>query len=451
MDNKMNEETSPRKPRNGEIRLNGPKLRTAISNLGLRLEDLAGKVIDANGVYVSVTSINSWCSGRHDPKIIKARAIAKFLYDNNVPPDILEEIGFHVTSLGLNLTDQRPLSPSLAERFPRMPDDQLLRFYNKELPISFELNNTTYAIPAIYAHKPTSGGEILKQHLTFNVVERLYEMPSKLEAYTKPVIKEADARAARDENFHNGTVARLASLGQQVGVLTPAKYFETLATQYHPEFIPDGRSRSMRQTISNNSGALGEIDVNGIANDIGVVFMLETLDGMLVAQHRSKEVSFRPDTLSSSASGSCDWDKVFILLPDGTPPHSITLSELAHGATREFEDELNTRPSELRYLGIIREYERIGKPEIYFYARSRETLSGVLENQLQAKERREYYKLEGFEFDSASMDGSSDAKSEFMTRVEKILTQNAEKANFTFTAGTLLTAAHILSQANVHS
>jgi len=95
--------------------------------------------------------------------------------------------------------------------------------------------------------------------------------------------------------------------------------------------------------------------------------MFETSDGMLVAQRRSSFVANRPHTVSASVSGALDWSD----LPQKSESGAVlALSDLVRGAFRESLEELGAEPEALRYLGLVREYLRGGKPELYFFART---------------------------------------------------------------------------------
>ena len=179
----------------------------------------------------------------------------------------------------------------------------------------------------------------------------------------------AEMRAHPDR--HDGTLTALVDLqpgsaGGFHGRLAPVSYFHTRAL----ESLLDGPLdlRSHDQAVP---GRLPSPARSLLACDIGVVVILQTSDGFVVAQRRSEHLDWRPGCLSASASGSLEPGRDF-------QTDRVGLSGLVAGARRELAEELGVGgPADparaaltLTSLGIWRELERGGKPELYTRART---------------------------------------------------------------------------------
>ena len=170
-------------------------------------------------------------------------------------------------------------------------------------------------------------------------------------------------------NRHDGTLTALLELsteagGTHRGRVAPVSYFCTRAL----ESLLDG-PHDLRAADQPQPGKLSAPRESVLACDIGVVVLLRTADGAVVAQRRSDRVDWRAGHLSVSASGSLEPGRDFSCPVVG-------LDGLLAGARRELAEELGvggpTDPArealELWSLGIWRELERGGKPELYSLA-----------------------------------------------------------------------------------
>ncbi len=170
---------------------------------------------------------------------------------------------------------------------------------------------------------------------------------------------------------HDGTLTALARLSGSPatgfgGAVAPVSYFCTRAL----ESLLDGPA-GLRAHDQPAHGCLPTIEDSLLADDIGVVVLLVTADGMVVAQRRAPHLDWRAGHLSVSASGSLEPERDF------SDP-IVHLDGLLAGARRELAEELGvggihdpTRDRlQLASLGIWRELERGGKPELYTLART---------------------------------------------------------------------------------
>jgi transcriptional regulator with XRE-family HTH domain len=327
---------------------------------------------------------------------------------------------------------------TLAEKNLRLDGEELVAFYRNETPITIILGDRTFILPATLAHKPTDDGKLSAQVLEFSIQSTPFTLDSQLDVYTRSVIREAES----DGRLFNGKVTRLSSLMNKKGVLSPAHYFDALATNFAMDFVAN--SSSLRGRLQGANKKLGDFQDSKLVNHLGIVCIVETADGKLVAQARGSDVANRPASISASVSGASNWTDVY--RPD-SETSSVPLSALITGALRESIEELGVEPRDIRYLGIVREYLRGGKPELYLYARSSESMDDVVHEYRNAEGRKESNSLSGFDFHSEDVSSSNEkSKIEFQLRVNKILEEYSPSANFTFVAGVLLTARHVLLQ-----
>lgn len=177
---------------------------------------------------------------------------------------------------------------------------------------------------------------------------------------------------------HDGMLTALVDLrttadGHMVGEVAPVSYFATRAL----ESLLDGSHR-LRRADQPAAGVLPHPSTSVLACDIGVVVLLSTADGIVVAQRRAAHLDWRAGHLSVSASGSLEPARDF-----GSAV--VSLDGLLAGARRELAEELGVggpddpAAASLRIssLGIWRELERGGKPELYAMATTELTFREV--------------------------------------------------------------------------
>jgi len=173
----------------------------------------------------------------------------------------------------------------------------------------------------------------------------------------------ADLRA--NPGRHDGMLTALIDLrtaeGTYVGQVAPVSYFATRAL----ESLLDG-VHALRHCDQPREGRLPEPSESVMACDIGVVVLLKTSDDIVVAQRRAGHLDWRAGHLSVSASGSLEPARDF-----DSPV--VGLDGLLAGARRELAEELGVGgvhdpcadQLQMTSLGIWRELERGGKPELY--------------------------------------------------------------------------------------
>lgn len=332
---------------------------------------------------------------------------------------------------------------TLADRYLRLSAQDLLTFYTNERPISATLAGHVFVLPASLVSAPTNAGELDSQRLSFTLLSQPFRAESSLDSYVEPVRESA----ARDKRLFDGKVVRLAALtSSEVGMafsLCPASYFDALATNFAMDHRPEGRTETLRELLHGPSKSLGRFADSKLVNHIGVACMLETVDGMVVGQCRSAKVANRPKSLSASASGAVKFTDV--RSPVGAP--EFHFRKLANAVSRETFEELGVELKQLHFLGLVREFLRGGKPELYFYARSEQSMRQLIAKHRQVEGRTETKSLMGFEFHSNRVEADDSSRYSFQERVQRILEQCGHDANLTFVAGILLASGHVLRRA----
>lgn len=181
--------------------------------------------------------------------------------------------------------------------------------------------------------------------------------------------------------------------GRWTAEWAPVSYFLARAV----EQLLDG-PRDLRRADQATPGQLPPLRSSALACDIGVVVVLRTSDGRVVVQQRSPALDWRPGVRSASASGSVEPKLDLQAGIDG-------LDALLAGARRELAEELGVGgPHDpeaaglrLRSLGVWRELDRGGKPELYVAASTPLPFAAVEELWETAPDARECVGIEGLD------------------------------------------------------
>lgn len=336
--------------------------------------------------------------------------------------------------------------PSISDKYTTSIGQNMCAFYRNEKHITVSLDSHQYVIPGTLAIEPIDHGVLDRQLIDFEVDCNKYELPESIAPYSGPILTEA----RNDNRLFDGNVVRFSSLTRVNSnaykvKLQLASYYDAIATNFAMDHRPKGRSQSLRQFVHEQENSLGDFSSSLLVNHIGVVCMLETADGMLVAQQRSNKVANRSNTISSSASGTLNWSDIA-----GRDSGSTKLTDIALGCLREIYCELGIAPKDVRFLGVLRDYERGGMPDFYFYAKMSCSLARIIERQKQAEEKYESRKITGFELHSSILNNRLEqSRIAFQKRVRTILDKTSKTANLTFYAGILLTAQFLLELENL--
>ena len=330
----------------------------------------------------------------------------------------------------------------IAERHLRLNGPELVTFYSSDSPFLVRIADEEFVLPARIETPATAGGGLTTQALRFRIVDRGFSLDPSLDDYRASIHEEAK----RDKRLFDGRVVRMCELSPTgIATLCHASYFDALATNFAMDHAPPGRAETLRQAVHHASRSVGDLRTSKLVNHLGLVCMVESADGMLVAQQRASAVANRANTISSSVSGAVNLSDVRPFMDRETG-----LLELAHAVFREALEELGVEAHTIRFLGLLRELLRGGKPELYFYARTASSIRAIVTARASAEGRKETKAVQGFEFHSERVGTDDGSRFAFQERVRQVLKQTDRRANFTFVAGTLLSANHVL-QSSAHT
>ena len=177
-----------------------------------------------------------------------------------------------------------------------------------------------------------------------------------LEEYKKDAI-------GRGKSFYDDETARLTDVigGTNITLLfQPTSYFEYVKTNMAMDF-DDGINDSLRDEFHSNK-QLESLADSKFANHMGINGLVFSNDGQMIFQRRSSKVLTNPNQLCPGFSGA-------IKLADIKDRRNCieTLAEM--DIYRELVEELGIKErfiSLRRFMGISRELQRGGKPEIFF-------------------------------------------------------------------------------------
>jgi hypothetical protein len=328
-----------------------------------------------------------------------------------------------------------------SDKYNDLNAKELLEFYSDENHISLIVNGKLHIIPACYAITPTGDGSILEQKIMMKIDKEELKLSNIIDSYTKPVIQEI----RKNSDLFDGKVVRLSSIEKQDGVLVvtvqQASYFYSVSTNFSMGHVPKNRNQSLRQLVHGENKKLPSFKGNPLVNIIGVVHMVESSDGIMIVQKRGQKVANRINTLSSSVSGTFEW--VDVLSGEDSLVYSVFQC-----AIRETLDELGfITQGDAFFLGAIRDYERGGMPDFYYYSKSDRSFSQIQDSQKDANESWESDATTGFEFFSDRVDSKEQSRTLFQQRVDNFLSNNDCNANLTLYAGLLLATKNILDRA----
>lgn len=282
---------------------------------------------------------------------------------------------------------------------PMEDDDALFSFYLNSKRLSVEVRKEVFEAP-VELILPVAGDDCQASDIHFRLLDYVFKPPDRVSSFIEPI----RTRVATSLEF-NSNVASLRSFKRKgrkwIGELARAEYLDGLATNF--EGLDErqvGQSKTFREYLSGESKSLPPLALDSpLVNHLGVVCMLETEDGQLVIQHRSREVQNRKGTISASVTGGVDFSDAERA---AGRKRLVGLSELVRQtALREIDGELNVnRVQEIMFLGLVREFYRNGKPEIYVYARIPCSLSHVRLLRSNARESSETTAIGGVEIRS---------------------------------------------------
>ncbi len=324
-----------------------------------------------------------------------------------------------------------------AEKYLSLSSSELVSHYHKEIACSYRFGNNIYCLPMSMVIDGNQVSNDLTQSIKIVAESSKYSVDDNIEIFVDSLIKKLNSK--KNKHLHNGKVASLRSIETDKNnnyMLTVSKgsYYDSLATNFAMDHEFTQANSTLRETISGLSGKLGVFNHSPLVNHIGVVLLVETSDGMLVVQQRSAKVAIRTNSLSASVAGAVDWldiSKYGSLEKDNA---------IVDAVCREAFEELGLELNEIRFLGLLREFLRGGKPEFYFFAKIKQKFPEVVELRKTAADKQETYNITPYEFHSNLLDGTDLENKAFYNRVINILEAVGPEANLTLVASICLVA-----------
>lgn len=168
---------------------------------------------------------------------------------------------------------------------------------------------------------------------------------------------------------YDSTVVRATSWDSATRTLGVefAAYSDQVVTNHekaHDKRIPnDPRGRAVRDLAIDSSGSFLSFSESPLSNTVGVSCVIRTSDDAWVVGFRSSSVAFDPDRWGCSTSGALAWVEL------GHWEKRDFDGWFKNGIVREVEEELGytPEPDEVHYLGLAREFGRLGKPQVFFF------------------------------------------------------------------------------------
>ena len=155
--------------------------------------------------------------------------------------------------------------------------------------------------------------------------------------------------------------------------------------------------RFTRQTLReriHSDEKLPDLPDAKLANHLGIELLVLTADGSMLFQRRAQSVGFARGKLCAGSSGA-------VTIDDFLPNHYLPLTQMR--LFRESSEEINLRRKQIDsqsiiFLGLSRDLQRGGKPELLVCARSLLTKEKIQELAALAEDNWEWKNLEFFEF-----------------------------------------------------
>ena len=239
------------------------------------------------------------------------------------------------------------------QRFSKSNKVLVDSLYRNECALSL---NSGERIPASLVHKPSLLVSVSKVETI--LVDSFFAPPNLIQINSNKILG-----INTNSTVFNSLTMRLDKLeeNENNGItmfFSYSDYFSHMITNNSPDFQID--NTSIRE-LTEPGPVFSPLACSRCSNHLGVSVMIETSDGKLVSQLRNGKVSSYKNVFGPSASGALNAD---ICL-------SMGKVNLEMAIMKEIEEELFLSESlKLFYLGTTREFQRSGKPESFFYAKS---------------------------------------------------------------------------------
>lgn len=335
-----------------------------------------------------------------------------------------------------------PVGPLLANRTNEVlndltADDLIDLYGEKNTPLHIQIGSTDWSFAASRTLDPIGCGAVREQKITIKYSEEWFELDDELNWLTRDRLR-ALQDAEKGEQLFNGDPFRITSIREVRGnreiEVGRCKYFDSLRTSFSLDFILPREGKSLREILHGSIGSFGQLGDDRLPNHMGLVVIIETSDGQIVAQERSSKVQIRPGTLSASVSGTFEKNDLT------TGLNSVELVDALGGVVREMHGELGGQyaydPANFYFMGLMREFRRGGFPDLYFHYQSPYTFDEILSNSKQAEEVFEVENVVGFYLGGQRViEDFEGEKEDFDLRVNQLLHDIEGQANLTLSMG----------------
>ncbi len=257
--------------------------------------------------------------------------------------------------------------------------------------IAFE-NKDEIPVDRIFADLDSSRGNLLfEPHTDLDWKE--HREVKKYLAITSSRWTEVLAKAKANSKCFDGTNCRLLNfrVEEREGekslhlICQKVSYFYYMQTNLLLDWKRHKDSVSLRERLLNeNQGRLEPLERSPLGNNLGINYLIFTLDGKLIVPQRATEkyVKFRARQFTPSASGTIE-PRDLVGEPIDTVAPFWQETELELGISPEMVEGKAT------FLGITRELIRGGEPELFFFAQVQLDESAIQERILMARENDE--------------------------------------------------------------
>jgi len=205
-----------------------------------------------------------------------------------------------------------PAGPLLANRTNEVlndltADDLIDLYGEKNTPFHIQIGLTDWSFAASRTLDPIGCGSVSEQKITIKYSEEWFELDHQLNWWTGDRLRALED-AVKGEQLFNGDPFRIISIREAQGnreiEVGRCKYFDSLRTSFSLDFVLPREGKSLREILHGSKGTFGQLGNARLPNHMGLVVIIETVDGQIVAQERSSKVQIRPGTLSASVSGT---------------------------------------------------------------------------------------------------------------------------------------------------
>jgi hypothetical protein len=387
------------------------------------------KWIVANPIFSGILAFLIGGVGVYAKTVVQT--IAKQQTEKFLSPAVIEEEVFDepTGSLLVNRTN---------EVLNDLTADDLINLYGeKNTPFHIKIGSTDWSFAASRILDPIGCGSVREQKITIKYSEEWFELDHELNWLTRDRLKALE-EAVKGEQLFNGDPFRIISIREVQGnreiEVGRCKYFDSLRTSFSLDFVLPREGKSLREILHGGKGTFGKLGNDRLPNHMGLVVIIETVDGQIVAQERSSKVQIRPGTLSASVSGTFEKNDLV------TGLNSVELVDALGGVVREMHGELGGQysydPANFYFMGLMREFRRGGFPDLYFHYQSPYTFDEILSNSKQAEEVFEVENVTGFYVGSQRViENFEGEKDDFDRRVNKLLRDIEGRANLTLSLG----------------